>query len=100
VDYEHWIKGHNLICVEVSDSCLVFSATSAIDELGVTSARDLGALWNASITVPRIRINKGNSPGPNDFMFLGPFIQKTGPYLGTLKGFPLGVMDRSRRQAK
>ena len=47
---------------------------------GVTSARDLGAPLEASISV-RDRINKGEIPGATMYMS-GPFIQKA-PYPGT-----------------
>jgi imidazolonepropionase-like amidohydrolase len=63
---------------------------------GVTSARDLGAPLDASITV-RDRINKGQIPGATVYVS-GPFIQHA-PYPGT-ELFRWGVKGVEDAQAK
>jgi imidazolonepropionase-like amidohydrolase len=75
-DYPHWDKTYP---AQFGPVIMPASARQLL-MAGVTSARDLGAPLDASITV-RDRINKGEIPGATMYMS-GPFIQKA-PYPGT-----------------
>ena len=82
-DYAHWDTAY------INQFADVVMPASAIQLLkaGITSARDLGAPLDASISV-RDRINNGEIPGPTMYMS-GPFIQHQ-PYPGT-EAFRWGV---------
>ncbi len=91
-DYEHWDKTYaDRLASEIMPS-------SALQLLlaGVTTARDLGAPLDDSITV-RERIKSGEIPGPRLFVS-GPFIQKA-PYPGT-EAFRWGVDGPTDARAK
>lgn len=75
-DYGHW---HPTYADRLADEIMPASAVQLL-LAGITSARDLGAPLEPSISV-RDRINSGEIPGPNMFMS-GPFIQHK-PYPGT-----------------
>ena len=75
-DYEHWDKTYP---AQFEPVIMPASARQLL-MAGVTSARDLGAPLEASISV-RDRINAGKIPGPTLYVS-GPFIQKA-PYPGT-----------------
>lgn len=75
-DYGHW---HPTYKDKMGDVIMPASALQLLNA-GITSARDLGALLEESISV-RDRINKGEIPGPTMYMS-GPFIQHE-PYPGT-----------------
>ncbi len=68
-DYGHWHKAYK---DRFADEVMPASAVQLL-LAGVTSARDLGAPLDDSISV-KDRINSGEIPGPNMFMS-GPFIQ-------------------------
>jgi len=91
-DYSHWDTTY------IDDLASIVMPSSALQLLsaGVTSARDLGAPLNASISV-RDRINKGEIPGPTMYMS-GPFIQHE-PYPGT-EAFRWGVKGANDARAK
>ncbi|HEY2683568.1 MAG TPA: amidohydrolase family protein [Steroidobacteraceae bacterium] len=77
-DYAHWDKTYGTsprLAAEIMPA-----AAHQLLMAGVTSARDLGAPLEASITV-RDRINRGEIPGPTLYV-AGPFIQHA-PYPGT-----------------
>ncbi|MDL5048558.1 amidohydrolase family protein [Oscillatoria amoena NRMC-F 0135] len=82
-DYTHWDKTY----INLFEKVIMPSSAHQLLLAGVTSARDLGAPLQASISV-RDRINKGEIPGPTMYMS-GPFIQKK-PYPGT-EAFRWGV---------
>ncbi len=89
-DYEHWDKTYP---ERFQDEIMPSSAVQLL-LAGVTSARDLGAPLEASMSVKR-RIENGEIPGPRLFVS-GPFIQAE-PYPGT-ELFRWGVS--SEREAK
>jgi imidazolonepropionase-like amidohydrolase len=77
-DYAHWDKTYGTsprLAAEIMPA-----AAHQLLMAGITSARDLGAPLEASITV-RDRINRGEIPGPTLYV-AGPFIQHA-PYPGT-----------------
>lgn len=82
-DYTHWDKTY----INLFEKVIMPSSAHQLLLAGITSARDLGAPLQASISV-RERINKGEIPGPTMYMS-GPFIQKK-PYPGT-EAFRWGV---------
>jgi imidazolonepropionase-like amidohydrolase len=82
-DYAHWDKTYLPLLKDV----IMPSSAHQLLLAGITSARDLGAPLDASISV-RDRINKGEIPGPTMYMS-GPFIQHA-PYPGT-EAFRWGV---------
>lgn len=82
-DYTHWDKTY----INLFEKVIMPSSAHQLLLAGITSARDLGAPLQASISV-RDRINKGEIPGPTMYMS-GPFIQKK-PYPGT-EAFRWGV---------
>jgi imidazolonepropionase-like amidohydrolase len=82
-DYTHWDKTYLPLLKDV----IMPSSAHQLLLAGITSARDLGAPLDASISV-RDRINKGEIPGPTMYMS-GPFIQHA-PYPGT-EAFRWGV---------
>ncbi|MBX2961251.1 MAG: amidohydrolase family protein [Cyclobacteriaceae bacterium] len=82
-DYTHWDKTY----INEFEKVIMPSSAHQLLLAGITSARDLGAPLQASISV-RNRINKGEIPGPTMYMS-GPFIQKK-PYPGT-EAFRWGV---------
>ena len=75
-DYDHWDKKYP----PLFESVIMPASAKQLLLAGVTSARDLGAPLEASISV-RDRINAGKLPGPTLFVS-GPFIQHA-PYPGT-----------------
>lgn len=75
-DYEHWDRAYR---DRLSDEIMPASAVQLL-LAGVTSARDLGAPLEDSLSVKR-RIESGEIPGPRLFIS-GPFIQHE-PYPGT-----------------
>jgi len=91
-DYAHWDTAY------IDQLAKVIMPSSAIQLLkaGVTSARDLGAPLDASLSV-RDRINRGDIPGPTMYMS-GPFIQHM-PYPGT-EAFRWGVNGVADARAK
>lgn len=82
-DYDHWDKTYPPLFRDV----IMPSSAHQLLLAGVTSARDLGAPLEASISV-RDRINKGELPGATLYVS-GPFIQHR-PYPGT-EDFRWGV---------
>jgi len=82
-DYAHW---HPTYMDQMGDVIMPASALQLLNA-GITSARDLGAPLDVSISV-RDRINNGEIPGPTMYMS-GPFIQHE-PYPGT-EGYRWGV---------
>lgn len=82
-DYAHWDTAY---IDQLSDIIMPASAHQLL-LAGITSARDLGAPLEASLSV-RDRINNGEIPGPTMYMS-GPFIQHQ-PYPGT-EAFRWGV---------
>ncbi len=82
-DYAHWDRTYLPLLKDV----IMPSSAHQLLMAGITSARDLGAPLDASISV-RDRINKGEIPGPTMYMS-GPFIQHA-PYPGT-EAFRWGV---------
>lgn len=91
-DYTHWDKTY----LKIAKDVIMPSSAQQLLMAGVTSARDLGAPLDASITV-RDRINKGEIPGPTMYMS-GPFIQHE-PYPGTAE-FRWGVKGEADARAK
>ena len=90
-DYEHWDVAY---IDRLEDEIMPASAVQLL-LAGVTSARDLGAPLEPSISV-RDRINAGELPGPTLYVS-GPFIQHQ-PYPGT-EAFRWGVSSvREARQ--
>ncbi|MFK7887336.1 MAG: amidohydrolase family protein [Gammaproteobacteria bacterium] len=75
-DYDHW---HKAYIDRFADEIMPASAAQLL-LAGVTTARDLGAPLEASLSV-RQRINDGEIPGPRLFIS-GPFIQHK-PYPGS-----------------
>ncbi|HVH54965.1 MAG TPA: amidohydrolase family protein [Vicinamibacterales bacterium] len=75
-DYEHWDKTYP----SQFESVIMPASARQLLMAGVTSARDLGAPLEASISV-RDRINAGKIPGSTLYVS-GPFIQHA-PYPGT-----------------
>jgi len=75
-DYDHW---HPAYADRMEDEIMPASAVQLL-LAGVTTARDLGAPLEESISI-RERINSGELPGPRLFVS-GPFIQHE-PYPGT-----------------
>ena len=82
-DYDHWDKTYPPLFEDV----IMPSSAHQLLLAGVTSARDLGAPLQASISV-RDRINRGEIPGATLYVS-GPFIQHR-PYPGT-EDFRWGV---------
>ncbi len=91
-DYAHWDTAYLDILADV----IMPSSAHQLLLAGVTSARDLGAPLEASITV-RERIKRGEIPGPTMYMS-GPFIQHK-PYPGT-EPFRWGVNGVEDARAK
>ena len=93
-DYAHWDTAY---IDQLSDIIMPASAHQLL-LAGITSARDLGAPLDASLSV-RDRINTGEIPGPTMYMS-GPFIQHQ-PYPGT-EAFRWGVNGAAdaRRKVK
>ena len=91
-DYAHWDTAY---INQFRDVIMPASALQLL-KAGVTSARDLGAPLEASISV-RDRINNGEIPGPTMYMS-GPFIQHK-PYPGT-EEFRWGVSGAADAKAK
>lgn len=91
-DYVHWDKTY---LNRLADEIMPASAEQLL-LAGVTSARDLGAPLEASLTT-RKRIREGSIPGPRLFIS-GPFIQKK-PYPGT-EAFRWGVTDAKDARRK
>ncbi len=91
-DYAHWDTAY------IDELAEVVMPASAHQLLlaGVTSARDLGAPLEASLSV-RDKINRGEIPGPTMYMS-GPFIQHQ-PYPGT-EAFRWGVNGASDARKK
>jgi imidazolonepropionase-like amidohydrolase len=91
-DYPHWDKTYPAQFGPV----IMPAGAKQLLMAGVTSARDLGAPLEASITV-RDRIIKGEIPGSTMYMS-GPFIQKA-PYPGT-ELFRWGVSGEAEARGK
>ncbi len=91
-DYAHWDKTY----LPLLKNVIMPSSAHQLLLAGITSARDLGAPLEASISV-RDRINKGEIPGPTMYMS-GPFIQHE-PYPGT-EAFRWGVKGEADARAK
>jgi imidazolonepropionase-like amidohydrolase len=91
-DYTHWDKTY----LKLAKDVIMPSSAHQLLLAGVTSARDLGAPLEASISV-RDRINKGEIPGPTMYMS-GPFIQHE-PYPGTAE-FRWGVKGEADARAR
>lgn len=91
-DYAHWDTAY---IQRFADVVMPASAHQLL-RAGVTSARDLGAPLEASLSV-RDRINRNEIPGPTMYMS-GPFIQHE-PYPGT-EAFRWGVKGASDARAK
>ncbi len=91
-DYTHWDKTY----LKIAKDVIMPSSAHQLLMAGVTSARDLGAPLDASITV-RDRISKGEIPGPTMYMS-GPFIQHEA-YSGTAE-FRWGVKGEADARAK
>ena len=91
-DYTHWDKKY----LKLAKDVIMPASAHQLLMAGITSARDLGGLLDASINV-RDRINKGEIPGPTMYMS-GPFIQHT-PYPGT-EAFRWGVNGVADARAK
>jgi imidazolonepropionase-like amidohydrolase len=91
-DYPHWDKTYPAQFASV----IMPAGAKQLLMAGVTSARDLGAPLDASITV-RDRINKGEIPGATMYMS-GPFIQQA-PYPGA-ELFRWGVNGSDDARAK
>ena len=90
-DYAHW---HPTYMDQMGDVIMPASALQLLNA-GITSARDLGAPLDVSISV-RDRINNGEIPGPTMYMS-GPFIQHE-PYPGT-QGYRWGVSSTEEARA-
>ena len=91
-DYTHWDKTYP----SQFEPVIMPASAKQLLLAGVTSARDLGAPLEASISV-RDRINAGKIPGPTMYMS-GPFIQHE-PYPGT-ELFRWGVSGPDDGRAK
>ncbi len=91
-DYAHWDTAY---INQFADIIMPASAMQLLNA-GITSARDLGAPLDASISV-RDKINNGELPGPTMYMS-GPFIQHE-PYPGT-EAFRWGVNGAADAKAK
>ncbi len=91
-DYTHWDKTYPARFA----SEIMPAAARQLLMAGVTSARDLGAPLEASLSV-RDRIAKGEIPGPTLYVS-GPFIQHE-PYPGT-EDFRWGVKGADDARAK
>jgi imidazolonepropionase-like amidohydrolase len=91
-DYAHWDKTYP----QQFEPVIMPASAKQLLLAGVTSARDLGAPLEASISV-RDRINAGAIPGPTMYMS-GPFIQHE-PYPGT-ELFRWGVKGPDDARAK
>jgi imidazolonepropionase-like amidohydrolase len=91
-DYTRWDKTY----LKVAKDVIMPASAHQLLLAGVTSARDLGAPLEASISV-RDKINKGELPGPTMYMS-GPFIQHE-PYPGTAE-FRWGVKGAADARAK
>ncbi|SDE26394.1 amidohydrolase family protein [Kordiimonas lacus] len=91
-DYEHWDKAY---INRLADEIMPASAAQLL-LAGVTSARDLGAPLDASVSV-KARINAGETPGPRLFTS-GPFLQDE-PYPGT-EAFRWGVKTDAEAKKK
>jgi imidazolonepropionase-like amidohydrolase len=91
-DYAHWDKTYP----SQFEPVIMPASAKQLLLAGVTSARDLGAPLEASISV-RDRINAGKIPGPTMYMS-GPFIQHE-PYPGT-ELFRWGVSGPDDGRAK
>ena len=91
-DYAHWDKTYP----SMFEPVIMPASAKQLLLAGVTSARDLGAPLEASISV-RDKINAGKIPGATMYVS-GPFIQKT-PYPGT-ELFRWGVSGPDDARAK
>ncbi|HSL19989.1 MAG TPA: amidohydrolase family protein [Vicinamibacterales bacterium] len=91
-DYAHWDKTYPA----QFESVIMPASARQLLMAGVTSARDLGAPLEPSISV-RDRINAGKIPGPTLYVS-GPFIQHE-PYPGT-EAFRWGVTGADDARAK
>lgn len=91
-DYAHWDKTYP----SQFEPVIMPASAKQLLLAGVTSARDLGAPLEASISV-RDRINAGKIPGPTLYVS-GPFIQHE-PYPGT-ELFRWGVAGAEDARAK
>src|SRR5687768_9804783 len=91
-DYAHWDRTYPSLFASV----IMPASAKQLLLAGVTSARDLGAPLEASISV-RDAINAGKIPGPTLYVS-GPFIQHE-PYPGT-EAFRWGVKGPNDARAK
>ena len=91
-DYAHWDRTYPSLFASV----IMPASAKQLLLAGVTSARDLGAPLDASISV-RDAINAGKIPGPTLYVS-GPFIQHE-PYPGT-EAFRWGVRGPNDARAK
>jgi imidazolonepropionase-like amidohydrolase len=91
-DYAHWDRTYPSLLASV----IMPASAKQLLLAGVTSARDLGAPLEASISV-RDAINAGKIPGPTLYVS-GPFIQHE-PYPGT-EAFRWGVKGPNDARAK
>lgn len=91
-DYAHWDKTY----LPKLDSIIMPASARQLLLAGVTSARDLGAPLDASLSV-RDRLNKGTLQGATVYVS-GPFIQHE-PYPGT-EQFRWGVKGVDEARAK
>ncbi len=91
-DYAHWDRTYPSLFASV----IMPASAKQLLLAGVTSARDLGAPLEASISV-RDAINAGKIPGPTLYVS-GPFIQHE-PYPGT-EAFRWGVNGPNDARAK
>ncbi len=91
-DYDHWDKTY----ASQFESVIMPASAKQLLMAGVTSARDLGAPLEPSISV-RNRINAGTIPGPTLYVS-GPFIQHE-PYPNT-EAYRWGVKGEADARAK
>lgn len=91
-DYAYWDETY----LPLLEDVIMPASAHQLLLAGVTSARDLGAPLEESLSL-RDRINKGEIPGPTMYMS-GPFIQKK-PYPGT-EAFRWGVNGEKDARAK
>jgi imidazolonepropionase-like amidohydrolase len=91
-DYAHWDRTYPSLLASV----IMPASAKQLLLAGVTSARDLGAPLEASLSV-RDAINAGKIPGPTLYVS-GPFIQHE-PYPGT-EAFRWGVKGPNDARAK
>jgi imidazolonepropionase-like amidohydrolase len=91
-DYTHWDKTY----IKEFGTVIMPSSAKQLLLAGVTSARDLGAPLEESITV-RDKINQGELEGPTMYMS-GPFLQHA-PYPGT-EAFRWGIKGAVDARAK